>query len=202
MEIQLKELIDRIKNDGVAAAEAEAASIVEKAKAEAENIVAAARAESEKILSNARAENDRMVKSGEDAIRQAGRNLLISFRESVAKELEAVIGENVGAAYSKENLVKLIPDVVAGWAKNPDAEDLSIIMGSEDLKELEGALFAALKQRISNGVTLKASDNIDGGFRIAVRDGGAYYDYSAETVVSMMSGYLNPRLTELLKEAE
>ena len=52
------------------------------------------------------------------------------------------------------------------------------------------------------GITLKASDNFDGGFRIAVKDGGAYYDYSAEAVVDMLSNYLSPKVTALLKEAE
>jgi V/A-type H+-transporting ATPase subunit E len=52
------------------------------------------------------------------------------------------------------------------------------------------------------GITLKANDNFDGGFRIAVKDGSAYYDYSAEAVVDMLSNYLSPKVTELLKEAK
>ena len=51
-------------------------------------------------------------------------------------------------------------------------------------------------------VTLKANDNFDGGFRISVNNGNAYYDYSTEAVVEMLSNYLSPRVTELLKEAE
>ena len=49
---------------------------------------------------------------------------------------------------------------------------------------------------------LLANDNFDGGFRIAVNDGSAYYDYSAEAVVDMLSNYLSPKVTELLKEAK
>ena len=86
MEIQLQELIDQIKNDGVEVAELEAKNIVDSAKTEAAKIIADAKAQADKILSDAKIENERMVKSSEDAIRQAGRNLLISFRESVAKE--------------------------------------------------------------------------------------------------------------------
>ena len=97
MEIQLQELIDQIKKDGVEAAETEAESILKSAKAEADRIVSDAKAEAERILLNAKTENDRMVKSSEDAIRQAGRNLLISFRESVARELKAIVSENVTA---------------------------------------------------------------------------------------------------------
>lgn len=202
MEIQLQELIDQIKKDGVDAAEAEATSIVDCAKAEAEKIIADAKAQSEKILADAKAENERMVKSSDDAIRQSGRNLLISFRESVTKELNAIVGDAVNAVYSADSLTKLVADVVEGWAKNPDAEDITVILNTEDVKALEEAALASLKDKISKGITLKANDNFDGGFRISVNNGAAYYDYSAEAVVDMMSNYLSPKVTKLLKEAE
>ena len=91
MEIQLQELIDQIKKEGVDAAEAEAEAILNAAKAQAENIVKDAQAKADKILSDAKIENERMVKSGEDAIRQAGRNLLISFKDSVTREGKLVV---------------------------------------------------------------------------------------------------------------
>lgn len=202
MEIQLQELIDQIKKDGVDAAEAEATTIVDCAKAEAEKIIADAKAQAEKILADAKAENERMVKSSDDAIRQSGRNLLITFRESVTKELNAIVGDAVNAVYSADSLTKLVTDVVEGWAKNPDAEDITVILNTEDVKALEEAALASLKDKISKGITLKANDNFDGGFRISVNNGAAYYDYSAEAVVDMMSNYLSPKVTKLLKEAE
>ena len=202
MEIQLQELIDQIRNDGVAAAEAEAKSIIDAAKAQADRLVADAQAQADKLLANAKAENERMVKSSEDAIKQAGRNLLISFRESVARELKAIVGENVTAVYSSKALAQLIINVVEGWANKPDAEEIAVILNSDDLTALESTLLTALKDRMLKGVTLKANDNFDGGFRIAVNDSGAYYDYSAESVVDMLSNYLSPRVAELLKEAE
>ena len=202
MEIQLQELIDQIKRDGVEAAATEAEAVIKAAKAEAEKIISEAKAEAEKYLANAKNENDKMVKSSEDAIRQAGRNLLISFRESVAKEANALVAENVTAVYSSEAFAKLVMSAVEAWAGKPDAEDIAVIMNSEDLNALEDTLLAGLKEKMINGVTLKANDNFDGGFRIAVNDGRAYYDYSAEAVVDMLSGYLSPKVTALLKEAE
>ncbi|MBE5921961.1 MAG: V-type ATP synthase subunit E [Lachnospiraceae bacterium] len=202
MEIQLQELIDQIKRDGVEAADAEAKSMLDDAKAQAEKIISDAQAQADKILVNAKNENERMVKSSEDAIRQAGRNLLISFRESVTRELKAIVGENVATLYSSDALAQLIINVVERWADKPDAEDISVILNSSDLKLLEETLLAALKDRMLKGVVLKANDNFDGGFRIAVNNGGAYYDYSTEAVVDMLSNYLSPKVTELLKEAE
>ena len=143
-----------------------------------------------------------MVKASEDAIAQAGRNLLISFRESVNRELKAITGEHVNAAYSSQSLAQLIITVVGQWAGKPEAEDMSVIMSSRDLNDLEGMLLAALKTKMTGGITLKANDNFDGGFRIAVNNGSVYYDYSSEAVVDMISNYLSPKVTELLKEAK
>ena len=202
MEIQLQALIDQIKRDCVEAAAVDAESVLKAAKAEAEKIIADAKSEAEKILINAKNENDRMVKSSEDAIRQAGRNLLISFRESVTKELKAIVSENVTAVYSSESFAQLVVKAVEGWANKPDADDISVILNSEDLKALEDTLLAGLKEKMTKGITLKANDNFDGGFRIAVNNGGAYYDYSSEAVVDMLSNYLSPKVTAILKEAE
>ena len=202
MEVQLQELIDQIKKDGVEAAETEAEAIVKAAKENAEQIIADAKTQADKILSLARTETERMTKSSEDAIRQAGRNLLISFRESVTKELNAIVGENVTAVYSSDAFAELIINIVENWANKPEAEDITVILNTQDINKLEETLLAAIKEKMLKGITLKANDNFDGGFRIAVKDGSAYYDYSAEAVVDMLSNYLNPKVTELLKEAK
>ena len=201
MEIQLQELIEQIKKNGVEVAENEAASILEAANSEAGRIVSEAKAEAERIVAQAKAENDRTVRVSEEAIRQAGRNVLLSFRESVAKELEAVVGEQVTALYSSAETAELIAKVVESWSKNEDVDDITVLLGEKDSAALEETLRAAFKAHVLNGVTLKASDQFDGGFRVSVNNGRAYYDYSAEAVTEMISAYLTPKTAALLKEA-
>ncbi len=202
MEIQLQELIDKIRQDGVGAAEAEAEKILNSAEAEAQRIIAEAKTEADKILANAKNETARMEKSSEDAIRQAGRNLLISFRESVARELKAIISESVDAVYSSQLLEKIIVDVVERWSVNPEVQNLAVILNNDDIARLEKTMMASLKERVKKGVTLKANDNFDGGFRIVANDDDVYYDYSEDTVVEMLSNYLSPKIAKLMKEAE
>jgi V/A-type H+-transporting ATPase subunit E len=202
MEIQLQELIDQIKQDGVKAAETEAAAILTAAKEEAEKIINEANKKASKILQDAKDETERMVRSGEDAITQAGRNVLISFRESVTKELKAIVGEKVNNLYSSDEVAKIIVDVLVALGQNTETDDIAIVLNSADLEKLENALISELKAKMLSGVTLKPNDNFDGGFRIAVNGGEVYYDYSAESVVEMLSNYLSPKVTALLKEAE
>lgn len=202
MEIQLQELIEQIKKDGVNAAEAQAAAILESAKNEAEKIIADAKIQADKMMADAKSENAKTVKSGEDALRQAGRNLLISFRESVARELNAIISKNVNDVYSSDAFAKLIISAVESWTKKPESDDITVILNGSDLARLEDTVLIELKEKMSSGVTLKANDNFDGGFRIAVNNGTVYYDYSSQAVTDMLSDYLSPKVTALLKEAE
>lgn len=202
MEIQLQELINQIKKDGVEAAETQAEAILDAAKAEADKIISAAKLEADKLIAYGKAENEKNVRAGEDALRQAGRNLLISFRESVSRELNAVAGDNVAAVYDSDTLAKLVVSAIECWVAKPEAEDISVLLNSADLARFEETILAELKARMLTGVTLKANDNFDGGFRIAVNNGAVYYDYSAESVTDMLSGYLGAKITALLKEAE
>ncbi len=201
MEIQLQELIDQIKKNGVEVAESEAAAIVDAARAEAQAILAEAQSKADQMLSAAKAENERLLRVSEEAIRQAGRNVLLSFRESVTKELHAILNENVAAVYSSETFAELIMNVVQAWTDKGGKEDLSVILSESDLARLEETLLSAMKAKLLTGVILRASGQLDGGFRIAVQDGRAYYDYSPEAVVEMMSAYLSPKVTAYLKEA-
>jgi len=202
MEIQLNEIIERIKKDAVEAAEAEAESIVNLAKSEAEKIIFDAKSQAERIISEAKTEQVRVVASGEDAIRQAGRNLLISFRQSVAKQVDAIAAQHVATAYSGENLSSLILTAVERWINNTEADSITVLLSSDELAQLEGGLTDALNSKFASGVTLKASDSFDGGFRIAANNSGIYYDYSREAVINLLSNYLSPKVTALLKEAE
>ncbi len=202
MEIQLQELIEQIKKEGVETAEKEAASIIETANSEAEKIIASAKAEAKKILAQAKEENDHLVRVGEEALRQAGRNVLLSFRESVARELSVVVGDSVDAVCKSDALAGLIVEVVRAWSVNPEVEDIAVLLNNDDAAKLEGAVLSALKAHMLEGVTVRPNNNFDGGFRISVNGGRAYYDYSSEAVTDMMASYLSPKVTALLKEAE
>lgn len=201
MEVQLQELIEQIKRNGVDAAEAEAAAILQAANEKAAQIVSDAEKQADQLLQTAKAENERMVRASEDAIRQAGRNLMLSFRQSVAKELDVIVGEAVSAAYASDALVQLIVQAVGSWASQPDTDDLRVMLCADDLQRLEQAIVSALKEKLITGVTLQAADGLNGGFRISVRD-GSYYDYSTEAVTAMLGSYLSPKVIQLLKEAQ
>lgn len=201
MEVQLQELVDKIKKDGVAAADEKAAEIIRAAEEKAKNIIEKAEAEAQESVKKAEAEALRFQKAAESSIDQAGRNTLISFRQGLLNELNAIIKAETAKNYDSTVLKNLIPEAVKGWVKTGNTENLSVILADKDLKELESSLSAALKDQIAKGMELKADSKIAGGFRIGTKDGSAYYDFSAEAVADLFSSYLSPKTAEILKNA-
>ena len=201
MDIQLQELIDKIKKDGVASAQNQAASIVKEAEKRASEIVDEAKRQADDLVKNAKAEISRLEKASEDALAQSSRNMLLSFRDGLVRELDAFLQSECAKAYSAETLKSLVQETVKAWAKNSDAATLQVLLSEKDLKSLEGELKAALKAEVSNGLEIKADKSLSSGFRIGVNNGAAYYDYSAESVADLFAAYLNPRVAEIMKNA-
>lgn len=199
MDVQLQELIDKIKKDGIASAETESAKIIAEAEKKAEKIVADANEKATEITKKAKTETERMEKAGEEAIMQAGRNMLLSFKDSIISELDGLIKAEIENVQTKELLLKLIPETVKEWAKKSEVSELSVLLSEKDLKSLESALVSELKSEISKGLEIKPDKTLSSGFRIGVKDGAAYYDYSAESLSQMFAAYLNPKVAALLK---
>jgi V/A-type H+-transporting ATPase subunit E len=201
MDVQLQELIDKIKKDGVAAAEEKAARIISEAEKKAESIKTAAKEEAEEIVKKAKAETEKMEKAGEESIAQAGRNMLISFRDSLVAELDSLIQKETEKALAGEALAKIVPATVKAWAQKSEVSELSVLLAEQDLKLLESAFKTELKEEIAKGMEIKPDKTLSYGFRIGVKNGAAYYDYSAESLAEMFSAYLNPKVAGLLKAA-
>lgn len=201
MDIQLQELIDKIKKDGVVTAEQQASEIIQKAEKKAADIIENAQKKSDDLIKNAKTEIARLEKASEDAVTQACRNMLLGFRESLVSELDSFIQSECAKSYSKDILKTLIPETVKAWCKNTDASELSVLLNKKDCDELESELKAALKAEISKGMEIKSDSTLSAGFRIGVNNGAAYYDYSAESIADLFSAYLNPRVADIMKKA-
>mgnify|MGYP006385053221 CR=1 FL=1 len=134
MDIQLQELIDKIKKDGVASAESKAQEIIAEAEKKAQAIISSAEEKADSIIKNGKLETERMEKASVDAIRQAGRNLLISFRDGINAQLNALISKETEKVYNSDILKNLIPEVVKNWASKDDVNSLTVLLSEKDLK--------------------------------------------------------------------
>lgn len=201
MDVQLQELIDKIKKDGIASAEETSAKIIEEAEKNAQSIISEAKNKADSIIKDAKSETARMEKAGVDAIKQAARNILISFRDGITSELNSIVETKTTESYSKDLMARLIPETVKAWAVKSDSSELSVLLSEKDLAALQDGLMSELKAEISKGLEVKSDKTLSGGFRIGLKDGSAFYDYSSESVAQLFASYLNPKTAAIMKEA-
>ena len=200
MDIQVQELIDKIKKEGIEVASGEASNIKRDAEAEARRIIESARKEADDIVSKGRQDVDRFEKAGIAAMEQAYRNLILAFKDEIQNLLTKLIETQIETTYTEDVLKSVLPELVKSWASK-GGESLAVILSEKDLSKIEGFLKDKLSQELGKGVELKPSRHMNAGFRISSRDGSVYYDFSAESVVELLSSYVNSRLAEILKNA-
>lgn len=198
MDIQLQELIDKIKKDGIESASGEANKMISQANAEAKRIVDAAQKEAANIVERGKAEADKFEKAGIAAVEQASRNLVLAFKDEIQALLDKITVQSVSSSLNEDALKGLIPELIKNWGTK-GTDNLAVLLPEADCKKLESYFTDKLATELKKGLELKSDKNLAFGFRIAAKDGSAYYDFSAESVAELMSSYLNPRLQEILK---
>ena len=201
MEIQLQELIDKIKKDGIEVATEEAAKLKQEAEGEAARTIAAAKKEAADIVSQGKADAERAEKAGRAALEQASRNLVLAFKAEVQALLDRIVSRATESAYREDTLKSVLPELLKNWASRGGGDSLDLLLGEGDLGKLKSWAAGALAEELKKGLELKSERNLGAGFRIANKDGSAYYDFSAESVAELLSAYLNPHLAELLSKS-
>jgi V/A-type H+-transporting ATPase subunit E len=200
MDVQLSELIDRIKREGVETAEEQSKQIVADAEKRAQQILEDARKEGDQIIQDAKKEASKLEQSGKQAVAQAGRDLILKLQNQITDMFDRVAKDAVAETMSGDVLENIITKIAESW--DPQSTDgLEVSLSEGDRAEVAKALEAKLGERFKEGVEFKASPGVKAGFRVGEKDGSAYYDFTAEGVAESLGVFLNPRLADILKEA-
>jgi len=197
MEMNLENLIEKIKKEGIEEAQSTSEEIIKKAKQEAVSIIDQSKKEAEKNIENAEKQAAQFQKNAELAVRQAARDTVILVKEKLTNLFDRVFKKEIANSLSPDFLNGLIGKIVTQWSSNPNTE---ITINESDKDKLEELLFSSLKGEIKESITIKASNNIAKGFRIGQQNGQVYYDFSDDSITDVLKTFLNPRLKEIMDE--
>lgn len=200
MELQVQELLERIKSEGVDAARAESDRIVAQAEEKAKNIVAQAEKAVRESEEASKARIEAMENASRLALVQASRDTFLALRQKVQLFMESAILSTTTEVLDAEFLVKFLPDLLKEMAKDIGG-DLTVLLPPKTLASLDAALANRLAGELSRGVEFKPFAGIDSGFRITVEGSSLHYDFSAASVADILSSRVNARLAECVREA-
>ncbi|MFH1868912.1 MAG: hypothetical protein ABH843_08075 [Candidatus Omnitrophota bacterium] len=197
MEMELKSLIDQIKKDGIEQAEKDAQGIIAKSEDKASQIIKEAQGKKQQIIKEAENTADGLRRSSEEAIKQSGRDALLTLREKVTDFFNRVLKAKVSEQLSPDLLKEVILKVVENCQKE-GALDIEVVLSKDDKNNLEKVLFKALTEEAKKSLTLVGKQGIDKGFRIGEKGKDSYLDFTDDALAEAFKRYLNPRLAEML----
>jgi V/A-type H+-transporting ATPase subunit E len=199
---QVQELIEKIKQEGIGAAEKTAREIEDEARSRAQAIVAQAGKEARQKIAEAEGEVKKLQDSARAALLQASRDTMISLRKKIESLLCAVVREQVSGAMTPEVLARVmeaaVKAAVDGGAENAD---ITAMVNRDDLEKLEKGALAGLQKAVASGVRLQGSDDIGRGFLISFDGGKSSFDFSDQSLAEYLGAFLNARMAGLLKES-
>jgi len=199
-DVQLKELIDTIHRDGVDKVRLESEALLRQARAQADEIVAAARAQADALLANARREQEQLEHSGWESLKQASRDLLLGVRKQLEVLFSALLKEKTREALKDREITAAIATMISNWT--PERQDkIELLLPQDQFDSMANALRKAMAEKIAAGIEIKAAAELAHGFRVAEKDGNAYYDFSAESIAESLSLFLNPAMAKIVSDA-
>ena len=64
--------------------------------------------------------------------------------------------------------------------------------------KVNGVLTSQFAQELEEGVALRSSSSVSGGFKVYSKDGSAYIDLSDEEITKLLYPYLSSSLKEII----
>lgn len=192
---QIQDLVASIRKDGIEVAQKEAAQIISDAKAQADEIVSQGRKRASKLIEDAQKEIDVRDQSARASLQQASRDVQLSLKKAIQKQLDNLLVDKLEKAFSSEALLALVSSVVTQLADKAKTE---VQLNEKDFKRLASSLKSDLAEKIKGGLEIKAVEQVHSGFRIAEKDGSGFYDFSAEETAKLMEPFLSSAIAEIV----
>lgn len=195
---ELKNLIEKIQQEGVRAAEEKAMAIENEARQAAQAIIEKAKQEAKAIIAEAKEKAAKEEEAGALSLKQAGRDTLISLKKEIISALDRVIGSAVREALGMAELAKILNMLIAEQGQKRH-EGIIISLSKEDAQKVEKGFLGSLTQELKKGITLQASEDIQAGFLISFDAGLSHFDFTDKALADYLGSYVKPRLAEMLR---
>jgi V/A-type H+-transporting ATPase subunit E len=210
-------LIDRLRDEGVAAGRAAAERIEADARRRAAEIVREAEERAAQLVDKARKESRKLRKGGEEALHIAMRDTVLHLKGQLTERFNAEVRRLIAVAMDQEDFLRKLILEVAGRAREQsgleDGQPVTVLLpralvGLEELRrkplELrEGSLshfvLSVAGNVLAEGVTFGVADDDAKGIRLHLEDKDVQIDLTDEAVAALLLQHLQPRFRAILE---
>jgi V/A-type H+-transporting ATPase subunit E len=210
----VRELISRIRDEGVQAGQQEAERILAQARQEAARLVAEAKARSDELLQKAKAEVDSFKHAALEALKLAARDTRLQLEAEVLAAFERHVKRLVAPVTHNDELMRALILELAGRAaeRYPKDARLQILVSdllagkereNEELdKGLRDGVLGISSDMLREGVEIIPSSEVSGGARLRVVGDNVEINLTDEAISKLLLKFLLPRYRAILEGVE
>lgn len=198
----MQNLLDRIQEDGVEKAEAEAEKIVSAAREKAKTIAKEAEEKAKTIREKAEQDAKAFTERGRKSLEQSARDVILSVGDAVNTTLKRIISHKISQAMTGDTLKQMLVKVVESYCSQKTEDSrIDILLNPEQQKEIVDLFMSEYGKAMRKGLEIKADDSIISGFRVSVVNEEVEHDFSEEAITEALCQLLRPHLAEIVKDA-
>lgn len=203
----VQQLIDRLHQEGVDKGRTGAEMLLAEARKEAASILDDANQQAEAIRKSAQTDADQMKSKGEEAVRLAGRDAILSLTEELRASFEETLQRFVGDSLEDPKFLRQLIMQIAGVSvpSDKDAELNVLLLGdisdgesSKAGKALNDLASSLLGQSLRDGLTFEVADSDVPGVRVQVVDQQLEIDLTTDTLTHLLLKHLSPRIRAIV----
>ncbi len=209
----VQNLVDRIRDQGILAANEKANKIVRDAEVKSAKMLADAKLEVEKLRETARLEIEADHAAALEALKLSARDAMLQLKAKVSSEFEVFVQRLVTSATRDEQFIKTIVLVLAGHAKEELIGDKEIqiliselILTGKTNEELgergKQTILSLSSEMLREGVELIPSSDIQGGANVRLVKDKLEIDLSDKAIASLLYQRIMPRFQAILEGYE
>ena len=201
MQDKLQELTDRLYNEGLSKGKQDGEALLKKAQDEAAAIIANAKAEAERIIAQANTDAEEIkTKVTADVKMAATQSIAVTKQEIEKMVVTNAAAQGVQANMGNADFVKtLITSVVKAF--NPDNASpvaLDLILPESLKAQVEPFVQNEIANQFKAEVKVDYSKKMNGGFKVAPKDGGYMLQFTDEEFTQLIANYLRPATKKIL----
>ena len=204
MSQQVQDLINKIKSEGIDAADKKAKEIVIEAQGQAKNIITQAQEDAARLINDAEAEINKKKLASEKAIKQAARDTLLDLRKEIERVLNKIVLNKVAQSLTPEQLSQTVGRLIEKSfdLRTGQVQDIRVSLSPEDLNHLHDSFVAGLQERFKGGVEFQSNQGVSKGFTISFDGGKSSFEFTDASLTDYLSAFLNPEIAALIKNGK
>ena len=209
----VQDLVDRIRDQGILAANEKASKILRDAEAKSAKMLADAKVQVERLRETTRIEIESNHAAALEALKLSARDAMLQLKSKVSSEFEVFVQRLVTSATRDEEFIKSIVLVLAGHVQEDLIGDKeiqiiiseSILTGQTHEKLGERAketILSLSSEMLRAGVELVPSSEIEGGANVRLVKDKLEIDLSDKAIARLLYQRILPRFQSILEGSE